>query len=104
MSTTDFQEACYRLLRQVPRGRITTYKAIAEALGSKAYRAVGSAMNKNPYAPSTPCHRVVNSNGSIGGFASGQGNKKFLLKNEGVTIRHGIIENFEQLLFVDFLR
>ena len=70
----NFNEKCYSILRKVPKGKITTYKEIARALNSKAYRAVGTAMNKNPYAPKTPRHRLINSDGKIGGF--GLGTKK----------------------------
>lgn len=66
-----FAERCYSFLRKVPSGKLTTYKALATAMGTKAYRAVGTAMNKNPYAPEVPCHRVVNSNGKVGGYAKG---------------------------------
>lgn len=82
-----FFERCYALLRKVPRGKVTTYKALAEALGTKAYRAVGQAMNRNPYAPQVPCHRVVASDGSIGGFAHGTKKKIEMLKKEGVVCR-----------------
>ena len=82
----SFTERCYTLLKKVPRGKVTTYKALAHALNTKAYRAVGNAMNKNPYAPQVPCHRVINSDGSLGGFTSGIGNKISLLKKEGIGI------------------
>ena len=59
-------DACSR----VPNGKITTYKEIAHALHCNAYRAVGTALNHNPYAPKVPCHRVVNSDGNIGGYAT----------------------------------
>ena len=84
----SFNEKCYTLLREAPRGKITTYKSIAEALGTKAYRAVGNAMKKNPYAPAVPCHRVVNSNGFIGGFAHGTLKKIRLLRSEGVDVKN----------------
>ena len=87
----SFNEKCYAVLRNVPKGKITTYKEIAYALHSKAYRAVGNAMNKNPYAPKVPCHRVINSNGSLGGFASGTKNKIKMLKKEGIEINKGKI-------------
>ena len=64
----SFNERTYDLLKKVPKGKVTTYKALAEKLGTKAYRAVGQAMRCNPYAPKVPCHRVVKSDGSIGGF------------------------------------
>jgi len=82
----SFYEKCYAILKKVPKGKVTTYKEIARALNSKAYRAVGTAMNKNPYAPIVPCHRVVNSNGNIGGFFSGTKSKIKILKSEGVEI------------------
>ena len=96
----SFAEKCYDVLRRVPRGKVTTYKAIAKALSSKAYRAVGTAMNKNPYAPEVACHRVVNSDGKVGGFASGQKKKIEILKSEGVEVENGKIIDFENKLFV----
>ncbi len=79
-------------------GEITTYKLLANAVGTKAYRAVGNAMNKNPHAPDVPCHRVVNSNGKVGGFANGTTNKIKLLRKEGIKIKDGKIVNFEKVL------
>ena len=87
-----FSERCYDILRKVPKGKVTTYKALANALGTKAYRAVGTAMNKNPYAPKVPCHRVINSNGELGGFASGLKKKIKLLKKEGIEIKNNKID------------
>lgn len=89
---TSFNEKCYSLLRKVPRGKITTYKEIARALKTKAYRAVGNAMNKNPYAPMVACHRVINSDGSIGGFASGTKTKIKMLKAEGIEIKENKVD------------
>jgi methylated-DNA-[protein]-cysteine S-methyltransferase len=86
-------------LREVPPGRVTTYREIAHALGTKAYRAVGNAMNKNPYAPEVPCHRVVKSDGGLGGFAYGSVEKIKLLKKEGVKVREDQILNFKSLLY-----
>jgi methylated-DNA-[protein]-cysteine S-methyltransferase len=101
---TQFTNQIYSLLRQVPQGRVTTYKALAEAVGTKAYRAVGVAMRNNPYAPQVPCHRVVASDGSLGGF-SGQRlgpaiqTKKRLLIKEGVKINGNRIQDFERVFF-----
>ncbi len=94
-----FSQRCYSLLKKVPKGRVTTYKAIAEALGSKAYRAVGNAMHKNPHAPKIPCHRVVCSDGKVGGFAFGVKKKIKMLKKEGIKIRKGKIKDFEKKLY-----
>jgi methylated-DNA-[protein]-cysteine S-methyltransferase len=88
----SFNEKCYEILRKVPKGKVTTYKEIAKALKSKAYRAVGNAMNKNPYSPKVPCHRVINSNGEVGGFASGTRKKTELLKKEGIEIKNNKID------------
>jgi len=101
---TIFEEKVYTVLKQVPKGRVTTYKKLAEKIGTKAYRAVGTALANNPYAPKVPCHRVVASDGSIGGFAgkkSGKSiNKKIkLLKEEGVLVKEGKILDFEEIVF-----
>ena len=96
-----FYEKVYEKLRKVPRGRVVTYKELARSLNSKAYRAVGSAMGKNPFAPSVPCHRVVKNNGEIGNF-SGKGGVKAkirLLEKEGVKIKNNRIIDFENVLF-----
>jgi methylated-DNA-[protein]-cysteine S-methyltransferase len=88
----SFNEKCYSILRKVPKGKVTTYKALAHKLNTKAYRAVGNAMNKNPYAPEVPCHRVINANGELGGFSSGIKNKIKMLKSEGVEIENNRID------------
>lgn len=79
-----FNQKCYDLLLKIPKGKVTTYKEMAKALNTKAYRAVGNAMNKNPDAPKVPCHRVVGSDGKLTGYAFGIKKKKQLLKEEGV--------------------
>jgi methylated-DNA-[protein]-cysteine S-methyltransferase len=98
---TPMQQKTYELLNKVPSGRVTTYKALALALGTKAYRAIGQFMRHNPYAPSVPCHRVVASDGTIGGFMGktrGPEIKKkiVMLTREGITIRNNRIIDFEQ--------
>ena len=77
---------------RVPKGKIITYGEIAKQLKSKAYRAVGNAMNKNPYAPKVPCHRVVKSNGEVGGFAHGTKKKIEMLRKEGIEIKDNKID------------
>ena len=84
-----FSERCYKVLKKVPRGKVTTYQEIAHALNTKAYRAVGNAMNKNPYAPKVPCHRVVKSDGSLGGYSGGLKKKKKLLELERKVAHSG---------------
>jgi len=82
----NFNEKVWNLCKQIPRGKVTTYRAIANKLGTKAYRAVGSALNKNPDAPRVPCHRVIRSDGSVGEYAFGTKKKIKLLKQEGIEI------------------
>uniref|UniRef100_A0A061R3A8 Methylated-DNA--protein-cysteine methyltransferase n=1 Tax=Tetraselmis sp. GSL018 TaxID=582737 RepID=A0A061R3A8_9CHLO len=64
---TPFEARLYEACAQVPAGRVTTYGALAELLGSSP-RAVGQALRRNPFAPKVPCHRVVAAGGSLGGF------------------------------------
>ena len=90
---TKFQKKVYELCKKVPKGKVTTYKAIAKKMETKAYRAVGAALNKNPFAK-VPCHRVVGSNGHLVGFARGLKKKAALLKKEGIKIKNNKIKNF----------
>lgn len=101
---TKFAQKIYSQLKKVPIGKVTTYKHLAESINSKAYRAVGSAMKNNPHAPLVPCHRVVSSDGSIGGFKGSTTGKNIaekisLLKKEGVGVKNGKIINFSQVLY-----
>ena len=88
----NFRDRVYKIAKKIPKGKVTTYKELASALNSKAFRAVGTAMNKNPFAPKVPCHRVINSDGKIGGFASGVKKKIKLLRSEGVEIKNSRID------------
>lgn len=84
---SPFAASVYRATRLIPMGKVATYGQIAKYLGiNKAARAVGGALHRNPLAPAVPCHRVVQGDGCLGGFASGAKAKKLLLQNEGVTI------------------
>jgi methylated-DNA-[protein]-cysteine S-methyltransferase len=103
---TPLQEKTYKLLKTVPTGRVTTYKALADALHTKAYRAIGQFMKNNPYAPMVPCHRVVASNGTIGGFKGKTAGKEIkekiaLLAREGVHIKKNKVSNFN-IIFYSF--
>ena len=90
----SFNERCYELLKLIPEGKVTTYKAIANALNTQAYQAVGNAMANNPTPISVPCHRVVKSNGELGEFALGVAKKVSLLEKEGVMVNNHKIMNF----------
>ena len=92
ISKKSFNERCYNLLKKVPKGKVTTYKEFARVLNTKSYRAVGNAMNKNPYAPKIPCHRVINSDGRLGGYAKGLKEKTKILKSEGIKIINNKID------------
>jgi methylated-DNA-[protein]-cysteine S-methyltransferase len=84
----SFNEKVWALTARIPKGKVTTYGEIARALKTKGYRAVGNALNKNPYAPQVPCHRVVGSTGALTGFAHGLAKKESLLRREGVLIEN----------------
>ncbi|MEF8833200.1 MAG: endonuclease V, partial [Candidatus Thermoplasmatota archaeon] len=99
----DFREDFYSLVSQIPSGRVSTYGSLAKALGDKiAARAVGKMLNQNPYAPEVPCHRVVRSDGTLGGYAKGKEKKKELLEKEGIDINEENMSNFKDIIFSDF--
>lgn len=97
-NTNDFRHRCYQVLRRVPRGKVTTYGAIARALNTSACRAVGSAMAKNQQLVVIPCHRVVRANGEIGEYALGHDKKTALLEAEGIAVNDGRIADLEKYL------
>ena len=77
---------------KIPYGEVKSYKQISEAINSRAYRAVGTAIGKNPLPLIIPCHRVVKSDLSVGGFFGGVEMKKVILQNEGIFIVNNKIE------------
>lgn len=88
----NLYEITYDLLRQIPRGKVSTYGALARALGDiRASRAVGMMLHVNPY-DDAPCYRVVHSDGRIGGYATGVEKKIRMLQNDGIEIRDGKID------------
>lgn len=95
----SFNERCYELLNKIPEGKVTTYKEMAKALGTNAWRAVGTAMAKNSSLITIPCHRVVRSDGTIGQYALGTDKKSELLSNEGVEISNGKVKNLDKHFF-----
>lgn len=82
-----FSQKVWALCSRIPKGQVTTYGDIARALGCRGARAVGYALNRNPYSPQVPCHRVVGSTGALTGFAGGLPAKAQLLAGEGVIIQ-----------------
>ena len=87
LKNMSFNEKVWALTARIPKGKVVTYGDIAKALHCNGARAVGNALNKNPYAPAVPCHRVVGSDGSLTGFAGGLEKKRKLLLGEGVKLR-----------------
>ena len=84
---TIFERKVYAAVRRIPKGQTRTYAWVARQIGKpRAARAVGNALNRNPYAPRVPCHRVVRSDGSLGGYAKGPVRKRTLLRKEGARI------------------
>jgi O-6-methylguanine DNA methyltransferase len=108
--STDFAKSVYLATIQIPKGSITTYKSIAEFIGyPNSCRAVGSALKNNPYAPDVPCHRVIASNGKIGGFFGSTDinsemlkTKIQLLEREGIKFDKYKAIDFKKVLFTEF--
>ncbi len=97
--TQTFSSKVYSLTKKIPKGKVSTYKLIAEALHTRAYRAVGQALRRNPNAPVVPCHRVVASGGGVCGFqgqTSGPSIKRkiALLRKEGIEVKNGKVVGF----------
>jgi methylated-DNA-[protein]-cysteine S-methyltransferase len=86
---TEFQQKVWKYLKTIPKGKVKTYKQVAIGINRpKSARAVANACANNPHAPKIPCHRVIRSDGSLGGY-SGVGGvkaKKSLLKKEGFQL------------------
>src|ERR687891_1062193 len=88
----------YDLLLKIPPGKVSTYGDLARALGNpSASRAIGRILGENPNPIKVPCHRVVMSNGRVGGYAYGTAKKRQLLENEGVSFTNEIVQNFNDV-------
>jgi O-6-methylguanine DNA methyltransferase len=80
---TPFQSKVYNVVKKIPAGQTRSYAWVAQRLGKpKAARAVGQALKRNPYPFVIPCHRVIKSDGSLGGYSQGRRLKAELLKRE----------------------
>ncbi|MGI0091701.1 MAG: MGMT family protein [Nitrososphaerales archaeon] len=102
---SDFAKMVYGLTSQIPKGRVSTYGAIASAMNVHgASRAVGQILKANPKPIVVPCHRVIKSDGSIGGYggALGSGKKIKLLRSEGLEIEGGKVKHLERVHFSRF--
>jgi O-6-methylguanine DNA methyltransferase len=92
---TEFENEVFAACAKIKKGRVSTYSEIAKGIGKPgASRAVGNALSKNR-SPLVPCHRVVRSDGGVGGFAHGSGKKQEMLEREGIQISKGKITNFK---------
>lgn len=90
----------YKKLLEVPKGKITTYGELAKVIGlQNGQRVIGNIMNKNPYPSIIPCHRVVKSDGKVGGYAYGQKVKINMLLKEGLEIENGKIVDFKKKVY-----
>ena len=96
----NMDKKIYKKLLELPEGKVTTYGELAKAVGfTNGQRAVGKFMNKNPFPGLIPCHRVVKSDGKIGGYAYGEEIKINMLKIEGIKIKDGKILDWEKTVF-----
>lgn len=89
-----------RLLGRIPRGRVTTYKALAEAMGTRGYRYIGQLLSRNPEPDAYPCYKVVKSDGALGGFSQGCPDKIRRLNADGIRVKNGKIADFERKKFI----
>ncbi len=101
---TLFQEKVYKLCKLIPEGRVTTYKILASLLHCKSYRAIGQALKKNPFAPEVPCHRVISSDLTPGGYQGKRKGKALqkklsLLAAEGVYFKNNRLQDKKRLFF-----
>jgi methylated-DNA-[protein]-cysteine S-methyltransferase len=104
LNIKTFNDSVYAVTSLIPKGKVTTYGAIAKAIGvPHAARAVGNALGANPNPVVVPCHRVVRGDGRLGGYSGGEGpvTKAKLLEREGVRVAAGSV-NLDKYLFADF--
>ena len=92
----------YDLVSQIPKGRVSTYGLLANAIGRpRVGRAIGKLLSRNPNPITVPCHRIICSDGRVGGYSKGVKEKIRLLNSEGVTFNEGIVNNFREIIFRD---
>ena len=97
---TPFERDVYVATYRIPKGKISTYKRIAEKIGRpRAYRAVANALHKNPLSPVVPCHRVVSSDGSFGGEKEGASWRRKMVQKEKVPIEKGKVKITKDILY-----
>jgi len=97
---TEFERKVLVATFKIPKGKMSTYKRIAEKVGRpRAYRAVATALRKNPLHPIVPCHRVVRSDGKFGGEEKRAETRRELLEKEGIPVKNGRVNISKDILF-----
>lgn len=100
---SPFSKKVYEVVKKIPKGKVATYGQIARLIGRpRAYRAVGNALHKNPFAPNVPCHRVLNRNGMLAKNFSARGGRdaqQKLLKKEGVIFKKNFQVDLKKCLW-----
>lgn len=97
---SEFTKSVLSVIKTIPQGKVATYKGVAHAMGKpQASRAVGNALNKNENLVAVPCHRVVKSDGTIGGYSAGANKKIFVLKQEGIPVYKNKIKILQKYLY-----
>lgn len=99
---TPFQSRVYRVVATIPEGKVVTYKELAQVLGCSSCQAVGQALRRNPFAPTVPCHRVIKSDLTPGGYAgkldeAALQRKLELLASEGVVFVNGVLRDTDKI-------
>jgi len=105
---TPFQRRVYQVVAQIPKGRVMTYQGLARAVGCRSCQAVGQALKRNPFAPAVPCHRVIKSDLTLGGFAGERDGeavqrKLTLLAAEGVGFVNGRLQEPKQVIVLPYM-
>jgi len=97
---TDFERDVLIATFEIPKGKVSTYKRIAEKAGRpQAFRAVGNALHKNPLAPTIPCHRVVRSDGVIAGEKDSAESRRRRLQEEGIALEGNRVKLNKDVLY-----
>lgn len=94
---TPFQRQVYEAVSQIPPGRVMTYQGVARSIGCRSCQAVGQALRRNPFAPTVPCHRVIKSDLTLGGFAGAKAGDQVRRKQE-LLVREGVLFDNGRLL------
>jgi len=97
---TEFERAVLLAAFEIPKGKVSTYKRLAERVGRPhAYRAVGNALHKNPLAPIVPCHRVIRSDGNLAGQKEEVRARRRRLEEEGISLEGNRVKMTSEILF-----